>query len=473
MIDPNVIYKNRLKPKKSFFEWCKDSFPIYRFANNSHEFISSERKGPVRTIKYRSNLKYKRYRDCKYFGIILGTSKRIEIQVYEVYFTIDSFTKKEEFAFELINMEQWIVNGNHNKISSRYGGSYGHGLLNLSNGFGGNYTNVLWVPQNYSKALENTELKYILDLDYILTSNSYYSLSFLIEKLVKYNHGLQVLQKLNSTKLFKDVILGKADMRRVNKKFILDRKAILKNNDLGYKELLMSDYLIEQGISVNYKALPLLSMDELDKVPNNLSLVKLQNYLVKQDESLSYYNDYLGMLRDLGTKLATDIVLFPKSLEEAHDKCVESLNAIKRETEEKQMISINRKLAKLEYVGETYQVISPKCLQDIVDEGSSLSHCVGSSRYLDGHAAGDFAIMFVRKANDRETPLYTFTYHYDKRISAIHGYGNQDSKNEHYEPVKAFLEEWLKWVKTSKKKPKTIKNKNRSQTQLNSIENTV
>lgn len=457
MISANTIYKDRLKPKKEFFETCYNSFPVYRYKNNQYDFIASDRKSDVHEVKYRSNLKMQRYSSNRYFGIILATEKRIEVQIYSIYHEINPNTMREQFHTYLVNMEQWLSSGKHHKITYYNDNNYRHGLSVLYGGMSGHYTGVNWYCQDYEQVFSKSILKYIKNINSFISQSYYGGMPKVIGMIVKYNFGIQALQKLNAHHLVDDIIFDKADMRKITKRFILERKDLLKNNNLSYKQLIIIDYMKSKNIPVVIKAIDYIDIKALDTLPKEVSYVKIQNYLLKQQRSLSYYNDYIGMLRDLDISLNKESILYPKDLTLAHNEQVHLLKLKKLKVNEEHMHSITNDLEKLEYSNGILSVVCPKSIQDIIYEGNSLEHCVGSSRYLEGHVNREFAIMFVRKANDLSKSLYTFTYYYDMSVDAIHGYANRDLENAYYEPVKDFLNEWLKWVKHGCKKQPNMK----------------
>ncbi|MFS0934757.1 hypothetical protein ACFDAA_19600, partial [Enterococcus casseliflavus] len=99
----NDYAKNCLKPPKAFFEWCYYNMPTYKWANKQQTIIASERKHyftEEKRLTKNSRLTFFDRRD--HFQIILSTSKRIEIQTYEVRSLLEK--GKQHFRVKLVNL---------------------------------------------------------------------------------------------------------------------------------------------------------------------------------------------------------------------------------------------------------------------------------------------------------------------------------------------------------------------------------
>lgn len=100
---------------------------------------------------------------------------------------------------------------------------------------------------------------------------------------------------------------------------------------------------------------------------------------------------------------------------------------------------------------ENFKLVSPINSEDLVIEGRTLSHCVGSYRHK--MAQGNSFIYFIRKKDDIETPYYTMeivptlikektkkdpaVYSYD--INQIFGYGDKTIDNDE---LRNFIEKF-------------------------------
>lgn len=158
------------------------------------------------------------------------------------------------------------------------------------------------------------------------------------------------------------------------------------------------------------------------------------------------YMDYLQMRDALGYDMSNEIYLFPKSLQEAHNKMVvekhqEELDKRVIEVEQRfpEIRSSYRKLRRSYlFEDERYQIRPARSAEEIVMEGRLLHHCVGGDTYLSRHARGESYILMLRKQGELETPYITVEI--DTRIERIkQWYGAYDKK-----PDRENIDRWLK-----------------------------
>lgn len=191
-----------------------------------------------------------------------------------------------------------------------------------------------------------------------------------------------------------------------------------------------------------------------------LKFEKAARYLEKQFENkigkkneyfsiqscLEQWKDYLNFAHDLSYDLSDPVVMFPKDIKKAHDRASDILSAIKREAEEKAMRERTEKLKKkytFSYGELTIKV--PESMQEIIDEGKALRHCVGG--YAARHADGKVIILFVRKLSDPETPFVTMEIAASdgKRVVQYHGFRN-DADQPLPAQVQEFIEEFKLYI---------------------------
>ena len=95
-----------------------------------------------------------------------------------------------------------------------------------------------------------------------------------------------------------------------------------------------------------------------------------------------------------------------------------------------------KKAKKLEMSDDKYAIIACKNLIDLVKEGRTLSHCVGS--YIQSVGNGKEYILFLRKKNMIDTPFFTIDVTPNKIVRQIHGYGNCNISDD----IKPFIQNW-------------------------------
>ena len=87
-------------------------------------------------------------------------------------------------------------------------------------------------------------------------------------------------------------------------------------------------------------------------------------------------------------------------------------------------------------------IVIPETMQEIIDEGKALKHCVGG--YAERHAAGKLAILFIRHKSTPDTPFVTMEVH-GIHVQQVHGYRNDIGKPLP-SSVKEFVEEFKKYI---------------------------
>lgn len=123
-----------------------------------------------------------------------------------------------------------------------------------------------------------------------------------------------------------------------------------------------------------------------------------------------------------------------------HDEAVNVFNQLKIELEEKAYRERLEKIKKLEQEIDEYMFLVPKKLEEIVEEGKNLNHCVGS--YVEKHKTGETTIIFMRKKESQDQSLYTIEYK-NKHIVQIQGYKNKEVIPE---KVREVANKWVKKI---------------------------
>lgn len=151
--------------------------------------------------------------------------------------------------------------------------------------------------------------------------------------------------------------------------------------------------------------------------------------------------DYWAMLRERQAEPWDAEDTWPEKLKRAHDR----LLALR---EEKQNAELDarfarraKKLAALEYHSGGLFIRAPQRAWELTAEGKILHHCVAT--YAERHAAGETAILFIRKEDAPESPFYTLEWSArGKRVVQNRGLRNCARTEE----VERFEREWLAWV---------------------------
>ena len=199
------------------------------------------------------------------------------------------------------------------------------------------------------------------------------------------------------------------------------------NGGLRVLEWLQYEETMEIKISqesLEYLQSKKVSVSDCEDILKELKSVnRMVNYMKKQRVAPSRlattWRDYLHMARDEGMDTTDDIVRLPKDLKARHDQLVELINArrdaekIAKEKEkykrlDAQILEKLPEAARYFWENDKYMIIPAGTCEELMTEGRTLHHCVGSSDiYMNKMAAGTSWILFLRKKENLEKAYYT------------------------------------------------------------------
>lgn len=176
----------------------------------------------------------------------------------------------------------------------------------------------------------------------------------------------------------------------------------------------------------------------------HVPLPKLLRYC--KDQSTMWL-DYVSMGEKLGLDFSRPDVLMPNDLRARHDNAMEQVEYQSNMDAIKQYRRCRYRTLKKRYAMEAagYLIRVPAHGGEIRAEGKALCHCVGG--YAKRHMEGATTILFLRAADDPDTPLCTIEMEQDgETIRQIHGYANDLYLESPRKLYAAFLDIWLPWV---------------------------
>lgn len=206
-------------------------------------------------------------------------------------------------------------------------------------------------------------------------------------------------------------------------------------SDLEYVKLLRKyNYSIEELSKEKYRWH--VSDIPVELIPNREAGLK---YI-----SDSLYRDYFTMRHQLSDETKRQFPIFPKNVKKYHDLIIPVYNreqAYRRERElqEKQDLYIKNvynEAEKLNYSDENFIIKACEKLVELLFEGSTLRHCVGS--YVNSVSQGREYILFLRKVSDPDTPYFTIDVTPEGQVRQIHGLCNCNMSDD----IKPFVNEW-------------------------------
>ena len=318
----------------------------------------------------------------------------------------------------------------------------------------GGFREVHFQPTSFVSYLQDTDLKNSSLGEWIDRRQSFTLENFVMARKYPF---VGTLWTSGMTALYVDFIedhTGKIEARSLLKR----HRGFVKRHDLNMRECKAIRDLEKIGIPISdfsvrivHSLITEILLEVRKLIHKSIQTKQIAKYLMSTGSVAAgvYYSDYIKMMEKIETPVNHQTV-FPQDLKKAHDDVTARYNAIKHELKNTKYRKYLVLYKKMELKKGDYAIVVPSELQEIQKEGKILSHCV--STYIERVANGETVILFVRKVEDLEKPFFTLEYR-DGVIRQCRGYENTDMPPE----VKAFTDNWLKWVKSSKRKEKVKK----------------
>lgn len=151
---------------------------------------------------------------------------------------------------------------------------------------------------------------------------------------------------------------------------------------------------------------------------------------------LDEYQDYLRMCEEQQYDMGSTFVLFPRNLQQAHDRISDYIKAKLDAEQKRKFHALYRRISKsLCFEKDGLVIAFPKSPKDIVSEGNALRHCVGG--YVSRVANGRCIILFLRYAGKTKESFYTIEVR-DGEVAQVRGLQNCEPTPE----VKSFISDW-------------------------------
>ena len=315
------------------------------------------------------------------------------------------------------------------------------------------------LPNSFEEALKDTEVKYTMigkQIDDEKPLYMYLQLNYL-SRAAAYP-WIEYVYKIGGSNLYHDIVSGRADMRVVRKNSIKQNIPYIKANNPNALQffiklmakrngIIMSDEFIRK-VTEYYDCLTSIkAIHEITKIteyPFEKTYKYIEN-LGLANNTINEYRDYIEMMIKLDCKPNTDLLVYPKDFKKAHDEAVKKFNVITHKANNEVYKTFRNELLKFSYRNDKYAIVVPNKLEEIIDEGKTLNHCVGS--YVDRVLKKETAILFVRKLDEMDTPLFTTEFR-NNSIVQCRGLQNILPSGE----VREFIDEWKAWLIKPKKK---------------------
>lgn len=196
----------------------------------------------------------------------------------------------------------------------------------------------------------------------------------------------------------------------------------------------------------------------LKKVLERAKETRIMRYLVKQNPRAEYdtynwmaiartYMDYIEECTQLNLDLQDEAVLFPPSLERAHERTMAQVKYEKDRIAKEQFREATKHLARLSWQRDGFAIRPAESADELTKEGAALHHCVAG--YAKRMANGETAIFLIRKLDAPDTPFFTLELQ-GKRVVQCRTEYNKSYEAEGQQAVKAFVDAWLEKVVNKK-----------------------
>ena len=172
---------------------------------------------------------------------------------------------------------------------------------------------------------------------------------------------------------------------------------------------------------------------------------KVIRYLQDNDIHIRSYEDHLELLGKTGSKRNSGN-LYPENFAQKHMELVRLYKSNKKRYIDEGIKKAAGKVAKIEYSSGNLQITAAKNSEELSEESCYLGHCV--KMYADKIADGRTYIFFIRKKDEPDKPYYTLELNPRMEVVQCRGEHNCSMSDE----VKAFVNEWARFVKASIKK---------------------
>lgn len=268
------------------------------------------------------------------------------------------------------------------------------------------------------------------------------------EYLMKLNLNYYVTSKMLLKKLAKDTKF---------RKWVIKNAEELSNKYYDIQAVL---YAFNKNKTLNLASSMLAYKRSVKNNPQYQEITRLFNgnieqffiYIEKQNTNLASYLDYKNACQKLGLDMNKEKNKTPHNFKHWHDVRIDQYHSKKAEEDEKarkelydKFKAVAEKYIKLQRnLKDDFAVILAKSPADLIFEGETLEHCVGSMGYDQKFAREETLIFFVRNKEDITTPFVTLEYSL-KNHKVLQCYGYKDNPPE--QQVLDFVNQvWLPYA---------------------------
>lgn len=134
--------------------------------------------------------------------------------------------------------------------------------------------------------------------------------------------------------------------------------------------------------------------------PHRITMYLTENKIISFE-----YLDYLDQCAKMKYNLSDTSIAMPRNFKEAHQRLTDIVKYHATKEMQQKLAALMESRTEIEFSYRGLIIRQPESVQEIIDEGRTLHHCVGG--YAERHANGKLHIMFIRKASKPDVPFYT------------------------------------------------------------------
>ena len=411
-----------MKKNPLYREYLKDKPTNPNFSKLRE--LQKSLKNPKRIMMYEYMQFYKGKWYRRIFGArkVKGKSNRIEIR--------ELYVKREDWDIDLMSgcmycfqICGWVPR--FDTFRSYYYGYQEEADFNLYEHEGNFNPNVCRMYELSDLITQDERLKYSCIEDV----RPYDVLKY-IQKYLKHPK-IELLVKSGLSYLWTDGRVLKLSKNK-EKQFM----TFCRNNMTYIKEYLPSYNFISNCIRNNISAEEKVFRDKVIYNQERLNTdhntaLTVTKYLAKQKASIYTYCDYLEQCKELNRDMTCSQVLYPKDLQEEHEKLSIAIRTKRDEKIQNQIQEIYKKIRKFEKNYNGFSIKFPSSIGDFIEQGNKLHQCVGTAGYDKKMADGEIYIVFINDINGNS--LETAEIDISKK-KVVQLYGDHNSQDFEYHP---------------------------------------
>lgn len=242
------------------------------------------------------------------------------------------------------------------------------------------------------------------------------------------------------------------------------KRLVKSNGGLVYLEWLKNEKeknTVYDDTTIQWLEQQNIRPEDIEFISDKMSVQQIKNYICRQMSENSMtsrgviqtWSDYLGMAERLKMNTSDPIVYRAKKLRQRHDELVKevddkerALRAVEISKKYPNIEAVLRKIkSKYEYEDETYSILIPGKIEDILAEGAALHHCIDKTdRYFDRINVQESYLMFLRRTAEKDKPYYTLEVEPNGTVRQKRT--EFDRQNPDIEDAKTFLRKWQKII---------------------------